>query len=334
MINCKKILIHASSGGLGDVLMLLPGLLSLMKDPNIQIKLTISYPSLRKVINYFLSDYSDRIICEIVPFNSKTSSLLKYFINQRTERFDLIYFPTVSSKLKALVAIFATIPRELFKSIFILFLYPRNGEHKVSYYSRRMATNWDLTNDNGIKEKLYEKSRIITSKLKLNINQNFIIIAPGSSTLESHKRWPSGRYEKLIIKVKHDLKLDTVLLGGPEEYKLLEEIQYNCAQKGVHCHVLQPDSILDSIGLMNSCLVLVSGCCSAIHMASLTGTRIVGLYGPTDYKYTGPWNDNFKITKIVIHCGPCYSITPLGCGNPVCMENIDVQKVYTAVASP
>lgn len=329
----KKIFIHASSGGLGDVIMLLPCIVELLKDPAIEITITISYKALIEVLDYYLGDNSQSVTYHVVPAASSATEMLRFFFKLKSKRFDLVYFPTVSNKVKASIALLALNPRQAVKSISALFCKPQKSEHKISYFSRRVGLTAQNINFRKMNYNLQEKSRLLNSKSAMPLKKNhFVAVAPGSSQLEQHKRWTQSKYEDLIVQLHESLALDVVLLGGDDEHNLLEDILKRCRSRGIKCTIARPKSILESISILNSVKFLVSGCCSAIHMGSLTGVKIIGLYGPTDFEYTGPWNDNFSIKSIDLDCAPCYSDTPLGCGNPVCMDGIKTESIFRTIS--
>jgi ADP-heptose:LPS heptosyltransferase len=67
-------------------------------------------------------------------------------------------------------------------------------------------------------------------------------------------------------------------------------------------------------------------------MACAADSPIIGIYGPTDDRITGPISDSFIPITAGLDCSPCYRRDyRFGCGDPVCMEKISVEKVYQAV---
>lgn len=68
-----------------------------------------------------------------------------------------------------------------------------------------------------------------------------------------------------------------------------------------------------------------------LHVASLTATPLVALYGPNLPEISGPWRKkNVTIIRKPMHCQPCdqrkciYGIIP-------CMKNISMDEVYEAI---
>jgi len=329
--NAEKVFVYASSGGLGDVLMLLPGLADLSQGPKVEIIISVSYESLIEVIDLYLENRTNKITYEVVPFDTGFYAFLRYFLALRSKKFDSAYFPNSSNTGKALIALLMVSPKNLFNNIKVLFQKPRRAEHKISYYARRLGRGTAEINYRKIQTDFKQKSASLSLKTELPSLEAFAVITPGSSVLESHKRWPGSSYVDLIVGLKAKENLDVVLLGGRDEAGLLEQIHLQCKLRGVNCILAQPKSILGSISIINSARCLVSACCSAIHMGSLTDVRIIGLYGPTDFSYTGPWNYNFEIKNINLSCGPCYLKTPLGCGNPTCMYGITANSALDTI---
>ncbi len=66
-----------------------------------------------------------------------------------------------------------------------------------------------------------------------------------------------------------------------------------------------------------------------LHLAAALGTKVVGLYGPSNYNITGPCGDGHIIITSNEDCSPCVKTKcPY---DRKCMKNIDAQAVIKAV---
>lgn len=330
----KKIFIYGSSAGLGDAIMLLPGLLELCKIAQVEITISLTRRTrhLSEVFEFYLGTMPNSVAYEVISVEDGLVGRIRHLFKLRGQKFDSAYFPTSGANLKSMLSLLIINPKLLADSIKSLLLKPQRSEHKTSHFSRKLGLKASKINYREIQHELKKKSGILTSQIELGAMQGFVVIAPGSGVLELHKRWPVSSFVDLIVNLKESKNLDSLLLGGADQSELLNDILQKCKVRGVNCTLAHPKSILESIGILNSAECMVSGCSSAIHMGSLTGVRIIGLYGPTDFIYTGPWNYNFDIRSLNLDCGPCYLKTPSGCAQPICMNGITVDTVLEAVS--
>jgi len=87
----------------------------------------------------------------------------------------------------------------------------------------------------------------------------------------------------------------------------------------------------ESLQLIAGAAVYVGADSGPLHVASLTATPLVAIYGPNLAEISGPWRKaNVEIIHMAMSCRPCsqrkckYDTIP-------CMQNISVEKVFHAV---
>ena len=70
--------------------------------------------------------------------------------------------------------------------------------------------------------------------------------------------------------------------------------------------------------IKESCVV-ISGCTKILaHVANQLNTETITIFGPTDYRVTGPKGMHAKNLSAEIDCGPCYTESNrFGCGKPI-----------------
>jgi ADP-heptose:LPS heptosyltransferase len=158
-----------------------------------------------------------------------------------------------------------------------------------------------------------------------------VVLAPGSGQLESHKRWPKEQYCELARRLVRETGTYVEVLCGPDENELCESIVKTAGSEKVTSFgkTLSLRKIIERLRTVN---IIVSNCNGIAHLAAMVGIPIVGIYGPTDAAVTGPFTKRLTTVSLEMGCAPCYRkgyVT--GCGNPVCMTNIDVEKVYSVV---
>lgn len=209
------------------------------------------------------------------------------------------------------------------------------GQHKVKYYAN-FASSIELIDGIDIHVPLNISAEQKRSSAKFfespeEIDGQWIIVAPGSSPVELHKRWPHIRYRELIARLTREYSdVHIALLGSPGEISLLEGIASGLEADRIRI-IAQPD-IEVTLALLQQAMLVVCGCTGAGHLAMLAGTSIVGLYGPTNPSFTGPFTPMLRLVRKNYSCSPCYRPGfEKGCGNPVCMTDITVDQVLDSI---
>jgi lipopolysaccharide heptosyltransferase II len=152
---------------------------------------------------------------------------------------------------------------------------------------------------------------------------------PGCYKDMLYKRWTKfDELGKLLVK-----KMDAWVLvtGGPEEKELAETVVSGIGKNTVLA--AGKTSLRQSAALIKCCKAFVSNDSGLMHMAGAVGTPVVGIFGPTDLRRTGPAGKHV----IVRHdpgCAPCY-VRPgdkIGCPDKIkCLEAITPEEVLSAV---
>jgi len=182
----------------------------------------------------------------------------------------------------------------------------------------------------------------LLNSFKLNnippLDNKYVVIAPGSGAMESHKRWPVENFSNLCIKILENYPQITVkILGAVDEEILCRSIFNNIVSIDLVSSsrvelITALSNINDVVDIYSNALLAIVNCNGGSHIAGMTGVPIIGLYGPTNPQITGPFNKNLHIIKSNLKCSPCYSIKyPYGCGKPVCMESLLVDEVWNVV---
>lgn len=152
-------------------------------------------------------------------------------------------------------------------------------------------------------------------------------LAPGSGEIEKHKRWPIESYAELAISLLKS-GFGVVVLGGPGEELLGEKIAMHVQGEKNFLDLTGKQSLSEVVHTIYLLNKLVANCNGLSHLASVVDTPVVGIYGPTDPYYTGPYSENLEIVSLDLECSPCYKRDfLLGCGDPICMRKIDISTV-------
>lgn len=107
-------------------------------------------------------------------------------------------------------------------------------------------------------------------------------------TSKPAKDWPAERWAKLADALHADFGLQPMLVGGPSaaERESADRIRALATSPVIDA---LGDGVRRLVGLLDGSRVVVSGDTGPLHMARALEVTIVGLYGYTNPKRTGPW---------------------------------------------
>jgi lipopolysaccharide heptosyltransferase I len=109
-----------------------------------------------------------------------------------------------------------------------------------------------------------------------------VVLLPGAG--KANKQWPVERFRELARRYE-----DHVIAWGPAEKELAEAIGGRLAP---------PTNIRELAYLLARAKVVVAGDTGPLHLAAALGTRVVGLYGPTNPRRNGPYG---QLHRVVSH---------------------------------
>ena len=169
-------------------------------------------------------------------------------------------------------------------------------------------------------------------------NQGILVgIAPGGGISFGSKhldkrRWGVEKFSKLADRIIRDFNAAVVLIWGPEEEKLVKDIQ-NLMEENV---LIAPQTkIRQMAALCKRCGLVICSEGGPLHIASSQGTRTISIFGPVNEKVYGPYpqgEDNVVLAS-PIECRPCYSRFKLPeCDTRRCIEAISVDTVLGTVS--
>jgi heptosyltransferase-2 len=151
-------------------------------------------------------------------------------------------------------------------------------------------------------------------------------IAPGAAFGHA-KRWPASRFAELAARVSQD-GAACVVLGRNEDRDAAWHVP------GINL-VGQTD-LLMLMGVLSHCRALVANDSGALHLAAALGVPVIGIYGPTDERYSTPMTSIEGATGRVqalfepVFCRPCFlADCPI---DHRCMKRISTDRVYGSVS--
>jgi heptosyltransferase-2 len=135
-----------------------------------------------------------------------------------------------------------------------------------------------------------------------HLGEPLVGLHPGA-TNSSAKRWVPERYAAVGDRLADGLGARVVLLGGPNEVALAEEIR-SLMQKPT-LFLAGETSLGELMGVLESLAILVTNDSGPMHLASALGVPTVAIFGPTDERETGPLGRNARVVRQQVECSPC-----------------------------
>lgn len=252
----------------------------------------------------------------------------------RSARYDLALVPHRSLR-SALVVCLAGIPtrvgfdRSTGRRLLTATVPYRRGVHEVE-------RNLDLLRPFGrvtpSSPELFpsDQDRSVVDKALCEVGHSaFVALAPGS--VWATKRWPAQYFAELAARIQRQIGLSVILVGGPNDRSLCQEIaETNPSALNLAGH-LTP---LQSAEVIRRAQLLVTNDTAPLHMASAMGTPTVAIFGPTVPAFGfGPYRIPHRIAELDLPCRPCSEHGGRSCpiGTHECMLELKPAAVFRQV---
>lgn len=115
-----------------------------------------------------------------------------------------------------------------------------------------------------------------------------IVLLPGAG--KANKLWPVDRFREVARRVGSD----ALAVWGPGERERAE---------ATGARVAPPTNLRELAFILQQARIVIGGDTGPLHLAAALGTKVIGLYGPTDPRRNGPYGqldhcvDHFRTTK-------------------------------------
>jgi ADP-heptose:LPS heptosyltransferase len=182
-------------------------------------------------------------------------------------------------------------------------------------------------------------------EIGLSARTPFIAVHAGSATtiLAEAKRWPPQKYASFIRALREEFPNDVVLLEGPDESGVADEIMRAIEKQNPRI-AIPGLSVLKLTGPLGDAAALLeraslyAGTDSGLaHLAASVGTRAVTIFAPADPQRVCPFGNRDLVVKPDKPCSPCFMYpweTPypkMRCQHPFCITEVTVEQVMQAV---
>jgi len=316
--------------GLGDVVMSFSFFENLLANDRNSRILVLFKSNLEKEL-FTLTNLYDKNKSRFQLFSTNELKKLFFYIFRIKKAYALGINEKKSKKLFKILGITKYClahPYEYIKSDQGNILHNENILHKSILYSNLLK----FSDNYVLKNKL--KDFFIKVENTVNLGK-YIVLTGGSGELEKHKRWTTKGYKELVEKIIDNTEYKIVFVGSNGEQKIVDEILQGIDNKYLK-NIIQLNGKTDLkelINILRNSSLVVGNDNGVIHIASACNAKILGLFGSTDYKITGPLGNYVQIIDNRIECAPCYAKNGNieGCGDNACMKGISSDQVYLKI---
>lgn len=159
----------------------------------------------------------------------------------------------------------------------------------------------------------------------------YVVVSPGSDPALAFKRWPApkwvalcrwlaaqGRTPVFVGDRRERAAIDTILsLGAPGENTAGET------------------GFADLAALVSRSALVVGTDGMVLHLAAAMDRPCVGVFGPTNPLWGGPWRQGHRVVRLGLPCSPCYRASNIGrameCRTQECLHYLSEEVVIAAV---
>lgn len=163
---------------------------------------------------------------------------------------------------------------------------------------------------------------------------------PGSGGYSTARRWAPERFAQLADTLFHDAGGQLILMGGPEETELHQQIMSLMRSEMPVRSFAGKGNIRVAAAILEQADLFVGNDSGLMHMATAVGTPTVGIFGLTNSEAWGPYiggvpGKQAVVVKLNLPCMPCFYRghdlgTPEGCMTRDCLAMLGVDPVATA----
>jgi ADP-heptose:LPS heptosyltransferase len=160
----------------------------------------------------------------------------------------------------------------------------------------------------------------------------YLVVHPGCNRLlrrgtPSEKLWPPEKYGPLFERLagRHP-ELRIVVVGAKKEKRWVQQQLLRELPAGLRTiDAVGKTAVGELLHLLKRASVLLAADSGVMHLATMTATPLVALFGPTNEEETGPYGVGDRAIKI-------RAVDPKAAKqDPRCMEKISVEKVLEAI---
>jgi heptosyltransferase-2 len=201
--------------------------------------------------------------------------------------------------------------------------------HQVQYYTNLLSglglpsslRPLALTLDPDVR---HQANNLLVS-LGISFQRPLVVLNPGAF-YGSAKRWPAARFAELATELQEKNQVDIIIVGSADELVIAQTIASQ--MKHPPFIVSGKTTVSQLAGVLLHAALFVSNDSGPMHLANSLEVPVVSIFGPTDPRLTGPYQQPSAVVKKETDCWPCrHRECPT---DHRCMESISARDVYHA----
>src|SRR6266487_1144482 len=172
------------------------------------------------------------------------------------------------------------------------------------------------------------------------IKRPIIAMHPGSGGYSTARRWAPERFAQLADTLFHDAGGQLILMGGPEEAELHQQI-IELMQSGMPVRSFAgKGTIRVAAAILEQADLFIGNDSGLMHLATAVGTPTVAIFGLTNSDAWGPYicglpGQQSIVVKLDLPCMPCFYSghdlgTPEGCMTRDCLALLGIDPIAIA----
>jgi ADP-heptose:LPS heptosyltransferase len=162
----------------------------------------------------------------------------------------------------------------------------------------------------------------------------YVMINPNASELCLERRWMSERFAQVVdALLKENEGLQAIFIGAGNERSYTGEVLAMCRDTSRVANLAGELSIRSLLEALGAAALPHRGL-RPLHLAALTDTPTVALFGPETPSLYGSLGSRIRTLYAGVYCSPClnvYNTKTAPCnGNNICMQGIGASDVLSA----
>jgi len=317
-------------GAIGDLLHTLPALKALRKKfPAAQVTIVVS-PGLESLLQGM--PIADHVrVFDRAKLKRHLKEFIEFAMRLRAERYDL--FIDMQPSLRSMALRWLSGARHIL-------IYRKQKRSKAGERRLHAAENFlETLRPLGIESPVdgielqvasdvFEKIDRFLKERNIVDDRPLIALNCSVGAARPARNWFPERFASLADRLIGELNAQVIFVGGNEDRELVQRVLSDMRSKAISA--AGDLSIAETAALLARCRCLVSADTGPLHLATAVQTPVVGLFGSTDPRRTGPIGRGHQVIIKSIDCVPCEEKQcPLG--TRACMADITVDEVFNDV---